>query len=327
MDRRRFLLTSLAGALVAPLVAEALQAGKVYRIGVLRTSFSPPTPDPHLDALRQGLHALGYVEGKNITLEVRWAEGRSDRFAGLAAELVRLGVDAIVVTHTETALAVMEKTRIIPIVMATSFDAVADGLVVSLARPGGNVTGLSLLIPEMSLKRLELLKQTIPALSRVVVLWTPGRVSSRLVRDHELAARSLGLDSLSLEVRGPDDLDTVFQLAIRKRAGAVVTVQNPLFNHHQTRITELALKNRLPTMSGEPGFAAAGGLMTYGPSIMESFRNAATYVDKTLKGATPGDLPIEQPTKFEFIINLKTARALGLTIPPSLLARADQVIE
>jgi ABC-type uncharacterized transport system substrate-binding protein len=162
MDRRRFLLTSLAGALAAPLVAEALQAGKVYRIGVLRTSFSPPTPDPHLDALRQGLHALGYVEGKNITLEVRWAEGRSDRFAGLAAELVRLGVDAIVVTHTETALAVMEKTRIIPIVMATSFDAVADGLVVSLARPGGNVTGLSLLIPEMSLKRLELLNRRSP---------------------------------------------------------------------------------------------------------------------------------------------------------------------
>jgi ABC-type uncharacterized transport system substrate-binding protein len=328
IHRRTFLAGIVLSALTVPLVAQAQQAtGKVYRIGVLRTSLPPPTPDPFLDELRQGLQARGYSEGKNITLEVRWAEGRGDRFAGLAAELVRLGVDVIVATHTETALAVKEATRTIPIVMATSFDAVADGLVASLARPGGNVTGLSLLIPEMTGKRLELLKQTIPALSRVAVLWTPGRVSGRQVRDHELAARSLGLESLSLEVRGPDDLATVFQQAVRKRAGAVVTIQNPFFAIHRVRITELAIRDRLPTMSGEPGFAESGGLMTYGPSILESWRNAAIYVDKILRGAKPGELPVEQPTKFELVINLKTAKALGLTIPQSLLLRADQVIE
>ena len=312
------------GLALAPLAAEAQAAAKIPRIGVLHPA---TTQTLGTEAFLRGLRDLGYVEGRTLGIEWRWAAGKPDRYRQLADDLVRLEVDVIVAAHAETAMAARQATRTIPIVMAATVDAVREGLVTSLARPGGNVTGLSLMIPELTPKRLELLKEIVPGLSRVALLWNPEPLDSPQVGDHEAAARSLGLEALPLAVRGPDDFGRAFSEATRRRCGAVVVLQNPLFGLHRWRVAGLAIQSRLPMISGEPGIAEAGGLVTYGPSLTDSWRRAATYVDRILRGAKPADLPVEQPTKFELVINLKTAKAIGLTIPQSVLLRADQVIE
>jgi putative ABC transport system substrate-binding protein len=323
MDRRAF-ITMLSGSMsVLGHAAEAQQAGKVYRIGVLHPGTSQT---PSTEAFQKRLSDLGYVEGATLTIEWRWAAGKPERYRDLATGLARSGVDVIVAAHPQTALAAKDATRTTPIVMAASIDPVAEGLVVSLARPGGNVTGMSLMIPELTPKRFQLLKELLPTLSRVALFWNP-EVTVALLKEHEATARSLGLEPQALAVRTAEDLSQAFHEATRSRSGAIVAVQNPIFALHRARIAQLALQHRLPTISGEPLFAEAGGLMTYGASLLDSWRRAAVFVDKILKGTKPADLPVEQPTKFEFVINLKTAKALGLTIPQSILVRADQVIE
>jgi putative ABC transport system substrate-binding protein len=263
-----------------------------------------------------------------VALEIRWAENQPERYPDLAADLVRLPVDLIVAGDTAAALAAKHATRTIPIVMAVSFDPVRDGLVTSLARPGGNITGLRIMVPEVAGKRLELLREAVPGLSRVALLLDaePPNWQAQL-HDHEAAARGLGVQLLPLEVRGPAEFAGAFQAAPQGHAQALIMVQSPLFNTHLARLAELALASRLPTMAGEVGYAKAGGLMNYGPNLPESWHRAATYVHKILKGAKPADLPVEQPTKFELILNLKTAQALGMTMPPSLLLLADEVIQ
>ncbi len=317
---------TVALALLAAPHAAAAQQPRVPRIGFLSPSSAA---SPTLEAFRQGLRELGYLEGQSIAIESRWAEGRYERLPDLATELVRLNVDIILATNTAATLAAKRATTTIPIVVgAAGADPVKDGLVASLARPGGNVTGLSLLARELNGKRLQLLKEAIPGLSRVAVLWNPNNVTSApSLKDTEAAARSLALRLQPLEVRGPNELDGAFQAATMGRARALLAVPDPMFLVHRTRIADLALKTRLPMMAAETGFAHAGGLMVYGPNIPDNFRRAATYVDKILKGAKPADLPVEQPTRFEFVINLKTAKALGLTFPPSIMVRADQVIQ
>jgi putative ABC transport system substrate-binding protein len=331
MDRRRFLLTWVAGALATPFVAEAQQAAKVPVIGVLAHGSRPGsrgTSFPHFEAFQRVLRELGYVEGRTIAFDVRWDDGKPDQYAMLAADLVRVGVDIILAGTTPATLAAKDVTRTIPIVMAASgYDPVQLGLVASLARPGGNVTGMSLQTHELPGKRLELLRAAAPGTTRIALLWNPSFASPALVKEHEVAAQSLGVRLQPLEVRAQDDLEGVFRVASRARAQALMMTQGAFFTSHRKAIAELALRNRLPTISGETGYAQAGGLMDYGPNIVESWGRAALFVDKILKGTRAGDIPIEQPTKFELVINLKTAKALGLTIPPSLLARADQVIE
>jgi putative ABC transport system substrate-binding protein len=322
MDRRRFLLTSLAGALAGPLAAGA-QAGKIYRIGVLAN-----VSGGAWGAFIQGLRDLGYVEGQNITIEFRSSEGRYERLPDLAAELVRLKVDVIVAPANENVVVARQATRTIPIIMAGSFDPVESGLVASLARPGGNVTGLSFRAPEIEGNRLELLEEITPRVSRVAVLSNPtNRAIHSSLAEVEVAARSLGVQVQILEARGPDEFQGAFAAMTRERADALLVFPDGMFLLHRTRIADLAAKSRLPAMYGVREFVDAGGLVSYAPSLRDNLRRAATYVDKILKGAKPGDLPVEQPTKFDLIINLKTARALGLAITPSLLARADQVIE
>jgi putative ABC transport system substrate-binding protein len=323
MDRRRFLLTSLAGVLAAPHAVGAQQAGRVYRIGIL-ANVSGGT----WGAFTQGLRDLGYVEGQNITIEFRSSEGKYERLPDLAAELVRLKVDVIVAPANENVVVAKQATRTIPIVMAGSFDPVGSGLVASLARPGGNVTGLSFRATEIEGKRLELLKEIAPRVSRVAVLSNPtNRAIHSLLGEVEVAARSLGLQLQILEARGADEFQDAFVAMTRERAGALLVFPDGMFLLHRTRIADLAAKSHLPAMYGVREFVDAGGLVSYAPSIRDNLRRAAIYVDRILKGARPGDLPVEQPTKFELVINLKTAKALGLTIPPSLLARADHVIE
>jgi putative ABC transport system substrate-binding protein len=329
MDRRRFLLTSLAGALAAPIGAGGQQPGKVFRIGILGNV--PPT-DPEgarvWGAFIEGLRDLGYAEGQNITIVHRSSEGKFQRLPDLAAELVRLKVDVIVAPASQNVLAAKQASRTIPIVMAGSGDPVGAGLVASLARPGGNVTGLSMLSLEMAGKQLALLREIVPGVSRVAVLGNPVHQSYPPWLDEvKVAARSLGVQLQLLEARGPDDFESAFAAMARERAGALLHFSDGMGLLHRARIVELAAKHRLPVMYGLREFVDAGGLMVYGPSMRDSFRRAATYVDKILKGAKPGDLPIEQPSKFDLVINLKTAKALGLTIPPSLLLRADQIIE
>jgi putative tryptophan/tyrosine transport system substrate-binding protein len=327
MDRRVFLGTVVGGLLAAPLAAEAQQPVKVARIGVLAPG--SPTSSPQLrEAFRQQLRELGYVEGQNIVIEYRWAEGRAERLPDLAAELVSLNVDVIVAGGTPGPLAAKHATGTIPIVMTAAGDPVGSGLVASLARPGGNVTGLSARSPDLSGKRLQLLKEVVPGVARVAVLWNAANPYAALVvRETEAAARSLGVQVQFLEVRGPDDFENALPAAIRGRAGALIVVEDPLTFLYLKRIAEFAAQNRLPATYGYREFAEAGGLMTVGPNLADLYRRAAIFVDKILKGAKPADLPIEQPTKFELVINLKTAKALGLTLPPSLLLRADQVIE
>jgi putative ABC transport system substrate-binding protein len=329
MDRRRFLLTSLAGAFGAPLAAEAQQAAKVARIGYLAANL---TASLQLrEAFLQGLRDLGYVEGRNVVIEYRDAAGKYERFPALVTELVSLKVDVIVVTSTPAAVAVKQATRTIPIVFTWAADPVGSGLVTSLARPGGNITGLSILAPDLIGKRLELLKQAVPEVSRVAALWRPGDYVERMEKDMlteaDRAARALDLRLQVVEARGPEDFDRAFSDMTRARADAVTVQSTNIFFHERRRLVDLAAKNRLPAMYLTREFVDAGGLMSYGPNVADLHRRAASYVDKILKGAKPGDLPVEQPTKFELVINLKTAKALGLKIPPSVLARADQVIE
>jgi len=325
------IVTLALGVLLAPLAAEAQQAGKVARIGIL-TGGSPeiPVEQAALDAFRQGLRELGYAEGQNIALDYRFAEERWERLSGLAAELVRLKVDVIFALYTPPALAAKQATSTIPVVAAAMADPVGDGLVASLARPRGNITGTTFLGPELVAKRLGLLKEALPRVSRVAALWHPGVYSERTMRDMlketEVAARALGVQLQLVEARGPNDFDSAFSAMTRDRAGAFIVLPSPMLYREHRRIVNLAAKSRLPAMYQAREFVEAGGLMAYGANLADLSRRAATYVDKILKGTKPADLPVEQPTKFEFVINLKTAKALGLTVPQSVLIQADEVI-
>jgi putative ABC transport system substrate-binding protein len=333
ISRRRF-LTGVATALTPMGAAahaqeyKAQQAAKVARIGYLTVNLS--APQLH-EAFRQGLRDLGYVEGRNVVIEYRDAEGKPERLPALAAELVALKVDVIVVASTPPALAAKQATKTIPIVFTAVGDAVTDGLVASLARPGGNVTGLSTAGPDLVGKRLEQLKQAVPGVSRVAVLWQPRglgeRTEKEMLKEAEVAGRALGVRLQFVEARGPADLDRAYSEMTKARARALAVLATPMFISERRRLVDLAAKNRLPTVYLFREFVDAGGLMAYGANLADVFRRAATYVDKILKGAKPADLPVEQPTKFELVINLKTAKALGLTIPPSLLQRADEVIQ
>jgi len=313
--------------LAAPLAVAAQQAGKVPRIGVL-WPYSPAIATPFGDAFRQGLGTLGYVEGRNIALEERWADGKFDRLASLAAELIRLKVDVLVTASTPATQAAQQATKTTPIVMTLVSDPVDSGFVANLANPGGNVTGLSYMHPELSRKRLELIKDVIPKVSRVAVLSNPSNPSIRpLLRETEAAARVLSVQLQVVEARDSGQLDSVFVAMSKERARALVVMPDAVFQDQRRRIVDLAAKSRLPAMYPWREAVEAGGLMAYGASGRDILRRAAAYVDKILKGAKPADLPVEEPTKFEFVINLKTAKTLGLTIPPSLLARADEVIQ
>ena len=332
MPRRAFMAAITGGLLAAPLAAGAQQAGKVFRIGYLVLgSLESPEGRPSLDAFRQGLRERGYVEGQNIIVEYRPADGRAERLPALAAELVRLKVDLIVAGATPSARAARQASSTIPIVASNMADPVQDGLVASLARPGGNVTGSTFLGPELVPKRLALLKEVLPGASRIAVLWHPGAFGERtmndMVKETEAAARTLGVQLQFAEVRHPDEFDRAFSAMAGAHASALIVFPSAMLFNERTRIVALAAQRRLPAMYQSRGFVELGGLIAYGTSITDGYRHAATYVDKILKGAKPGDLPVEQPTKYELVINLKTARALGLTIPPSLLQRADQVIE
>jgi len=305
-------------------IGEAQQPARVHRIGYLASASGL---GPLEEAFRQGLRELGYVEGKNIAIEYRLAQGKLDRLFDLAAELVRLKVDIIVTPNTLDAVAAQRATRTIPIVMAASGDAVATGLVASLARPGGNVTGLTALARELSGKRLELLKEAVPGLSRVAVLWNAANPDkARDLEETQVAAGTLRLQLQSLEVRGANDLEGAFRAANSKRVGALFTLTDTVTINHQPRIVDLATKRGLPTLFQTRDFVDAGGLIFYGPNDADLYRRAATYVDKILKGAKPSELPVEQPMRFELVINLKTAKKIGLTIPPQILMRADKVI-
>ncbi len=328
MDRRAFLGTLACSLLAAPHAAEAQSAGKVYRIGYLSSGSASSNPRV-IEAFRQGLQELGWVEGQNIAIEYRWAEGRLDRLPDLAEELVRLKVDVIVASPTPGATAAKKATGAVPIVAVSLTHPVELGLVASLARPGGNVTGVSYSVgADIFGKDLELLKDIVPRVRRVAVLSNPDSPARPLtIRNVKDAARSLGVQLQLLEARGPEGFDGAFAAMAKERVGALLVVQDPAFIPHRARLVDLAAKNRLPSIFTQREDAEAGGLMSYGPSLSDLYRRAGTYVDKILKGAKPGDLPVEQPTKFELVINLKTAKALGLTIPPSLLQRADQVIE
>jgi len=308
-------------------VAQAQQPKKVPRIGYLAGP-SLSSLAARIEAFRQGLRELGYVEGKNIVIEYRSAEGKIDRLPALAAELVRLKVDVIITGGPAPTRSAKEATITIPIVMAQDSDPVANGFVASLARPGGNITGLATLAPELSGKRLELLKEIIPKLSRVAVFGTlnyPGNAQS--LREVELAAGAFGVKLQYLDVLDPQDIETAFRAAGKGRADAVLMLNSPVLQTHRTQIAELAVKSRLPAIFPQSEYVEDGGLMSYGTSITDLYRRAATYVDKILKGTKPADLPVEQPTKFEFIINLKAAKQIGLTVPPNVLVRADKVIK
>jgi ABC-type uncharacterized transport system substrate-binding protein len=327
MPRRVFLAITAGGLLAAPLAVEAQPAAKVARVGYLTVDAVPDRPE----AFRQGLRDLGYVEGRNVLIEYRDAEGKPERLPALAAELVTLQVDVILAPTTVAALAAARATRILPIVFAGASDPVTSGLVTSLARPGGNVTGLSILGPELVGKRLEVLTQAVPGLSRIAVLRHPGTAGERtgkdMLKEAEVAARALRVRLQFVEARAPSDFDRAFSEMTRARAGALTVMVSAMFVSERRRLVDLAAKNRLPAVYPWREYVEAGGLMAYGPNDADLYRRAATYVDKILKGAKPGELAVEQPTQFELIINLKTAKALGLTIPPSLLQRADQVIE
>jgi ABC-type uncharacterized transport system substrate-binding protein len=329
VQRRQFLIA--AGALLAtPLAADGQQAAKVARIGYLVNN---PASNPHLlEAFRQGLRDLGYVEGRNVVIEIRSAEGKRERFPALAAELVALKVDVIVTGGgTFSARVAKEATGTLPIVFASVGDPVGSGLVTSLARPGGNVTGVSGLGPELVGKCLELLKQAVPGVDRVAVLRQPGvqgeSTDKDMLKSADVAARALGVQPQFIDARGPDEFDRAFSDMTRARAGALTVLPSNMFLREHRRLVDLAAKNRLPAVYALREFVDAGGLMSYGAHQPDLFRRAATYVDKILKGAKPADLPVEQPTRFELVINLKTAKDLGLTIPPSVLARADDLIQ
>jgi len=308
------------------LSVEAQRATKIPRIGFLAAT-SLPAISARLEAFRQGLRELGYVEGKNIVIDYRYAEGKRARESDLAAELVRLKVDVIVTSGASVTRAAKEATSTIPIVMAQDPDPIGSGHVASLARPGGNITGLSNLGRELSGKRLELLKETIPKLSRVAVVGTstfPGNAQN--LRETELAAGALGVKLQYLDVPDPKNIETAFRAASKGRADALLVLASPVLYSHRTQVAELAVKNRLLAIYNQTEYVETGGLMSYGTNIADLYRRAATFVDKILKGRTPADLPVEQPMKFEFVINLKAAKQIGLTVPPNVLVRADRVI-
>ena len=314
--------------MIQPLVAEAQQSGRIYRVGIL--SLSAQADSLHLfDALEQGLRDRGYVGGRNITLEYRFADRRMERLPDLAAELVRLKVDLILAANNPQATAARQATTTIPIVMSLASDPVGEGLVASLARPGGNITGLTAdVTPETWGKCLQLLKELVPKISRAAVLSNSAfRANAARWKPTHDAARQLGVTLLAADIRGPDDLENAFAIMVQGRAEGFVVFTDPVTHARRSQMAGLAARNRLPAVYPWREAVNAGGLLSYGPDFSDLVRRAATYIDKILQGATPGDLPMEQPTKFELVINLKTAKALGLTIPPSLLARADQVIE
>jgi putative tryptophan/tyrosine transport system substrate-binding protein len=314
-------IVALSLGMLRPLpTSDAQQLGRIPRVGVLS-----PSADSFLSALRQGLREFGYIEGRNISMEYRSAEGRAERLPELAAELVRLKVDVIVTITPPGVRAAKQATSTIPIVMEAVDDAVEQGFVASLARPGGNITGASSLNPELSGKRLELLKEAFPKVSRVAVLREAiGGASS--LRATIAAGRALGVQLQILELRDPNELESAFAAMTRERAGALDVLPGLMITGYMRQIVDLAAKARLQAMFPDIRFVESGGLMSYGPSLSEMYRRAAVYVDKVLKGAKPGELPVEQPTKFEFVINLKAAKQIGLTIPPNVLARADRVI-
>ena len=330
VTRRAFIGTLAGGLLAAPLAAGAQQAGKVYRIGILGNVPLSDTEGARVwGALTQGLRELGYAEGQNLIVEHLSTEGRPERLPALATQLVRWKPDVIVVPSNANALAARKATQTIPIVAATLSE--GGGAIASLARPSGNVTGITLFAPEIAGKQLELLKEIVPHVSRVAILWNPltgSNQSGHLYLDQaQSAARTLGIQLQMLEARQPKDIESAFTAMSRERAGALLVLADAMFILQRTQITDRAAKAHLPAMYTLREHMEVGGLAFYGPAMADNFRRAATYVDKILKGAKPADLPIEQPTKFELVINLKTAKALGLTIPPSLLQRADQVIE
>jgi putative ABC transport system substrate-binding protein len=324
MIARRVLLVAIAG--LAPVAVLAQSSGKPPVIGIIRPE---PLPSPSYDAFRQGLRDLGYVEGQTIMLEPRWPTGRQfNDYLAIAKDFVDRRVDIIVAGHTLSALAARQATQTIPIVIgATGLDPIELGLANSLARPGYNVTGMSLQTNELAGKRLQLIKQILPTASRIALLLPDTDITRQSAKGHEAPAQLLGLQLLHLEVGGPGDFETAFHKATRDRIDAVVLVQSALFYANAKPIADLSVKYRLPVLSGESGFAAAGGLVNHGPNIAYLWQRTASLVDKVLKGAKPGDLPIEQPTKFELVINLNTAKALGITIPSSVLVQADEVIE
>jgi putative ABC transport system substrate-binding protein len=328
VDRRAFLTGTGVVLLAAPLAAEAQPAGKVWRIGLLDYGSSDPARLAWWRAFQDRLRELGYADGQNVVFQPRWGNGQVSRLQGLVTELVAARVDILVTAGNPATLAAKQVTSSIPIVTATGPDPVELGLVASLARPGGNVTGVTSISSELSAKRLGLLKELIPQVSRMAALWDRAARGSALnVRDTEVAARSLGIALQSVAVRpDPRDYDAAFVAMKRAGAGAVIVVQSSAFFASRQRIADLALTHHLPSVVGSKEWAEAGGLISYGGDFPDLFRRAAVFVDKILKGAKPADLPMEQPSKFDLVINLKTAKALGLTIPPSLLGRADEVI-
>jgi putative ABC transport system substrate-binding protein len=328
VTKSAFYLAVCAMVFVFSAPTEAQQAKRMPRIGIL-LPWAPASGVSlsFLKAFRQGLQEVGYAEGQSIAIELRYAEGVSKRFSELAAELVGLEVDVIVTTAGRPAHAAKQATTTIPIVFTQVADPVAEGLVLSLARPGGNITGLSQVGPELAGKRLELVKEAFPEISLVAVLRpSQSRGSVARFKETEVAAQAMGVKLQSLEVRRSDDFEKAFRAATTGRADALVVLQSALINTHRTRIVQLAAKSRLPTMFEESTYVESGGLMSYGPSFFDLQRRAATYVHKILNGTKPADLPVEQPIKFEFVINLKTAKQIGITIPPNVLARADRVI-
>ena len=329
MDRRRFTAMVAGGLLATPLGVQAQQAAKVPRVGVLLPGSREPEYERRLDLFRQGLRDGGYVEGQDVIVDYRWAEAKLDRIPDLLAELIALKVDALVVDGTPAAVAAKKATQTIPIVLAIVSDPVASGLVRTLARPGGNITGMSLMTPELEAKRLELIKEAVPKARRTAVLLNPDNPSHALrAREVQVAAPRLHLELQTAELRRATDFERAFRTIAAGRPDALLVFEDPLFiPAHQTEIVEFAARHRLPTMTGLKSLVEAGGLMSFGASFAEMFRDAAAFVVKILKGAKPADLPVEQPNKFELVINLKTAKAIGLTIPPSLLLRTDEVIQ
>jgi len=326
VNRRRFL--TLAGALAAPLAAGAQQAGKVYRVGILTNKASDPAEARLWQAFRSGLRERGWVEGQNILIEFRAAEGNTARLPELAADLVRLKVDLIVARASIWVQPAKEATSSIPIVFLAHADPVGTGHVASLARPGGNITGLAVLMTDLAPKGLELLISAVPVATRIAVLWSPDTPShTPALKAVKEAGRTLRVHLQPVGVRTAAELEGAFAAMARARAQAVLVLIGPIFFAERQRVAELAIKHRLPTMSTLKEVTEAGGLMTYGPNQEDLYRRGAIYVDKILKGAKPADLPVEQATKFELVINLKTAKTIGLTIPQSVLARADQIIE
>ena len=325
MDRRTFISSVVGGLLALPLAARSQQAGRTPRIGYL-TERSGPTEFE--ESFLKGLREVGYVDGKNVVIEYRWAAGEAERLLALATDLVRLKVDIIVTAGVPAAKAAKNATPTIPIVMATGGDAVADGLVASFTRPGGNVTGLSLFTRELSGKRLEVLKDAVPGLHRVGALFNARNPANPpQFRETATAGEKLGLNVLSFDIRFPEGIEPAFAEAVRQNSQGILIISDSATIAHRTQLGAAGLKYRLPTLFSNRAYLQGGGLMSYGPDIVAMFYRAAYYVDKIFKGAKPGDLPVEQPTKFELVINMKTVTALGLTIPQSVLARADEVIQ